>query len=170
MAKSDTYSRARKLFEGLDVGESISALELANKVGVKTYEEKKKVAAFLSQQAQKGKVKKVIGKEKRMYYQKLAQGKRSRAFKAAKSRSMAKDSVTFGEIGESIVNYIEKQRQTMAKLEEEIAGLKEKLTTSSKQKEEFKRLYQEAEAKIKELSAQQPVAQKTIRLTKVFGK
>jgi hypothetical protein len=38
----------------------------------------------------------------------------------------------------------------------------------SKQKEEFKRLYQEAEQKVKELSSKHTEAQKTIRLPKTM--
>jgi hypothetical protein len=170
MAKSDTYSRARKIFEKLDFGERITALELANRVGVTNYEEKKKVAAFLSQQAQKGRVKKHLGEGKRMSYEKVSTTRPSRAAKRTRATRQRKDSITYGEIGEGIVNYIEKLKGRIGELEKRSDELKEKLKVFSNQKEEFKRLYQEAEARVKELSAQQPAAQKTIRLTKVVGK
>jgi hypothetical protein len=169
MAKSDTYSRARKIFEQMDVGTKISAAELADKVGVASYVERKTVAAFLSQQAKKGRVKKSAAKGKRMYYEKLPPRKRLSPSGGVRSKDASKDTITLGRLGEGIVNYIEKLKERIAKLEQWSVAIKEKLRMYAKQKEEYKRLCQEAEAKVKELSAQQPVAQKTSRLTRLMG-
>ena len=77
--------------------------------------------------------------------------------------------MTLGKIGERIVNYIERLQRSIEELEKDRDKLKEKASNSSKQKEEFKRLYQEAEEKIKELSVKQPMVRKTVRLSKLLG-
>ena len=170
MSKETAYSKARKFFEDLPIGEKVSAKELANRIGVTTYQDRTKVAAFLSQQAGKGRAKKRVGKDKRMYYVKLAPIAKSTPSKVVPVKDRSKDLITLEEIGESIVNYIEKLQRRISKLEKEHDKLKEKASIFSKQKEEFKRLYQEAERKIKDLSAKQPVARKTVKLSKALGK
>ena len=50
----------------------------------------------------------------------------------------------------------------------ETVALKEKVSAILKQKDEFKRLYEEAEQRVKELSEKQPAEQKTIRLSKII--
>jgi hypothetical protein len=156
----------------MEVGERISAKELSNRIGVTTYQDRRKVAVFLSNQARMGRARKSIGKDKRMYYEKQTPIQKSTASKVASARDRSKDLITLEEIGESIVNYIEKIHRRIEKLEKEHDKLKEKASIFSKQKEEFKRLYQEAEEKIKELSVKQPVARKTVTvsLSKALGK
>jgi hypothetical protein len=169
MSEETAYSKARKLFEEIEVGVKISAQEVANRIGATIYEERKKVAAFLSQQAAKGRVKKSMGRDKRMYYEKHAPSPKSPPSKVAPVKQRSKETITLGEIGESIVNYIGELQRRIEKLEKEGDRLREKASIFSKQKEDFKRLYQEAEGKIKELSGKQPVARKTVRLSKVVG-
>ena len=169
MSKETAYSKARRFFEEIRVGEKISAQELANRIGATDYADKKQVAAFLSQYAGRGRARKRVGKDKRMYYIKLAPTAKTSLLKVARVKDRSKDTITLGEIGESIVNYIEKLQRRIEKLEKEHDKLKEKASIFSKQKEEFKRLHQEAEEKIKELSLKEPVARKTIRLSKLLG-
>jgi hypothetical protein len=169
MFKETVYSKARKFYEEVPVGERISAKELANRIGVTTYQDRTKVAAFLSQQAAKGRAKKRVGKDKRMYYVKLAPVAKPTPSKVARVKDRSKDTITLEEIGESIVNYIERLKKGIEKLEKQDVMRKERLLAYSKQKEEFKRLYQEAEAKLRELSKQQPSSQKTIRVKKIAG-
>jgi hypothetical protein len=154
MAEETKHGKARQAFEQLDIGEKISAAELAKKVGATTSAERKNVGAFLSQLAKRGRAQKNVGEDGRMYYEKIAPTARPRTPRAAPSKDRRKDEVTLGEIGESIVDYIQKLRSRIADLEA--------------QKEEFKRLYEEAEQKVKDLSESQSAEQKTIRLSKLI--
>jgi hypothetical protein len=170
MSSENIYGRAKDTFEQLNIGESISCKELAEKIGVTTYEKKKKVAAFLSQYASRGRVRKYLGPDQRMYYEKISPPKRARSRRAAPKEVPASHSViTFGEIGEGIVRYIDRLTQQISDLERERDYLKERLSMFSKQKDEFKHLYQDAERRLKEMSAKRPVSPKTIRLSKVIG-
>ena len=154
MAQETTHGKAREAFEQLDIGEKISALELANKVGATTPAERKNVGAFLSKEAKLGRAKKHIGEDRRMYYEKVSPTARPSPAPVAPSETRSRDTITLGEIGESIVDYIQKLRARIADLEA--------------QKEEFKRLYEEAEQKVKDLSESRAAAQKTIRLSKLI--
>jgi hypothetical protein len=170
MSKKTVYSKAMKCFQEIEVGERISAKELSNRIEVTTYQDRTKVAVFLSNQARMGRAKKSIGKDKRMYYEKQTPTQKSTASKVVRVKDRSEDTITLGEIGEGIVNCIEKLQRRIEKLEKEHDKLKEKASIFSKQKEKFKRLYQEAEEKIKELSVKQPVGRKTVRLSKALGK
>ena len=150
MAQETKHGEARGAFEQLDIGEKISALELANKVGATTSAERKNVGAFLSKQAKLGGAKKHIGEDRRIYYEKVPPTARPSPAPVAPSEARSRDTITLGEIGESIVDYIQKLRARIADLEA--------------QREEFKRLYQEAEQRAMELSEKQPVEKQTIRL------
>jgi uncharacterized protein involved in exopolysaccharide biosynthesis len=156
MSKDSVYAKARKFFEQLDIGVKLSAQELAENIGASTHEDRKKVAAFLSQQATKGRVKKYVREDKRVQYEKITPTAKPSAAKIASVKHTSKDMITLGEVGESIVSYIERLETEIEKLEKQRAKREERLSAYSKQKEEFKRLYQEAEAKIRELSKQQP--------------
>ena len=153
MAQETKHGKAREAFEQLDIGEKISALELANKVGATTPAERKNVGAFLSKEAKLGRAKKHIGEDRRMYYEKVPPTARPSPASVAPTEARSRDTITLGEIGESIVDYIQKLRVRIADLEA--------------QKEEFKRLYEEAEQKVRGLFEKQPVEQKTIRLPKI---
>jgi hypothetical protein len=167
--KQTAYANAKKAFEALGVGQKVSALELANIIGATISHDRKTVAAFLSQQAQRGRAQKHVGADRRMYYEKITPAAKSASRKVAPAaKKEKKDVITFGEIGEGIVDYIEKLKRKVEDLEKEREQFKEKLTLFSKQKEEFKKLYQDAEKLVKELSAKQPTAQKTIRLSKLM--
>ena len=73
-------------------------------------------------------------------------------------------------VEETILNLRNRQADKLTwKLEKERDRLREKTSIFSKQKDEFKRLYQVEEQKIKDLSEKQPVARKTVRLSKVLG-
>ena len=72
MAEETFYAKAKDAFEKLDVGEKISAFELAERVGATNYQQRRQVSAFLSQQTSKGRVKKQIEKDGRMYYENFA--------------------------------------------------------------------------------------------------
>ena len=122
----------------------------------------------MSQLAKRGRAKKHVGEDERMYYEKIAPTAKPRTPRAAPSKERKKDEVTLGEIGESIVNYIEKLKERIEKSEKERDVPRTKVSMFSKQKEEFKRLYEEAEQKVKGLSEKQPVEQKTIRLPKII--
>jgi hypothetical protein len=51
MPEETTYSKAKKFFEEIEVGKKISAQQLAKRIGATKYEDRKIVAAFLSQLA-----------------------------------------------------------------------------------------------------------------------
>jgi hypothetical protein len=104
-----------------------------------------------------------------MYYEKLPSTPRPFPPKIAHVKDRSRDKITFGEIGERIVNYIEQQESTIVKLAKERDQLRQELSISTKRKDEFRRLYREAEQKIKDLSERQPVADKTVRLSRVLG-
>ena len=167
MAQKTKHAEARKAFEQLDIGERISAAELANKVGATEYRDTVSVAAFLSNLAKRGRAKKHKGQDARTYYEKIARPAKPRTPRAAPPKERKKAEVTQGEIGESIVNYIEKLKERIEKSEKERDVLRTKVSMFSKQKEEFKRLYEKAEQKVKDLSEKQPIEQKTVRLPKI---
>jgi hypothetical protein len=179
MSEESSYSRAKKAFERIEAGERISCQELAERVGANNYQDKKKVAAFLSQQASRGRVKKYVGEDRKMYYEKLAAPVKPSAAQdipshVAPSRAVPPqdkrtDTVTFGEIGEGIVNYIQEMRGRITELQKERDETKEELTVCTQQKEEVEKLYQEAEQRIKGLSVRTPVAQRAVRLSKLLG-
>lgn len=169
MPEETTYSKTKKVFEEIEVGEKISAQQFANRIGASKYENRKIVAAFLSQQAGKGRATKHIGKDKRMYYEKLPSTPKPFPPKIALVKDRSRDTITFGEIGERIVNYIKQLQSTIEKLEKERDQLREEASISTKRKDEFRRLYRGAEQKIKDLSERQPMADKTVRLSRVLG-
>ena len=139
MSKETVYSKAMKCFQEIEVGERISAKELSNRIGVTTYQDRTKVAVFLSNQARTGKAKKSIGEDKRMYYERQSPTQKPTPSKVARVKDRSKDKITLGETGERIVKYIEELHRRIEKLEKERDTLREKASIFSKQKEEFKR-------------------------------
>jgi hypothetical protein len=156
-----TYPNAKEAFQSLGIGERISALELANRTGAKIYEQRKKVSAFLSHQARRGLVKKHLGEDGRMYYEKIAHTPQSTTRRVARRKEKVGDKFSPGEIGEKIVGHIEKLKARIAHVERERDALEAKVSVFSKQKKEFKRLYHEAEERVKELSERRAGSQKT---------
>ena len=126
MAQETKHAKARKTFEQLAIGERISAAELSNRVGATESRDRTSVSAFLSQLAKRGRAKKHMGEDGRMYYEKMAPTAKPLTPRAAPPKDRKKDEVTLGEIGESIVNYIEKLKRRIDGLEKERDRLKEK--------------------------------------------
>lgn len=159
MPAEQSYANTKKAFEELDIGEKISAFELAKRIGATIYKQRKNVAAFLSRQARLGRARKHIGEDGRMYYEKIAPTAKPRPTKPSPARvappkERRRELITYGEIGENIVNYIDKLRARISELERE--------------NEASKRRYQEAEQKVKELSEKQAAEQRTVRLSKII--
>jgi hypothetical protein len=169
MAEETSHTRARKVFEQLGVGEKISAVELASGVGATTYHEKKNVAAFLSKQAKRGRVQKHVGEDGRVYYEKVAVAGKPALPEVATPGVKENDTVTFGEIGESIFTYILKMKERISELAGERDEIKEKISLCVKEKEDFERLYREAASKIEQLFSQQREDMKTVKVSEITG-
>ena len=154
--KETAYVKARRAVEALGIGDRVSASQLAETIGVTATQDRKAVAAFLSQQAQRGRMQKHAGEDKRMYYEKVTPPSKSMPSRAEPKKKEREDTVALLDIGERIANYMKKLEKMIEDLEKERDRLKEKLEVFSKQKEEFKRLYQETEARSRELSRERP--------------
>jgi hypothetical protein len=172
MPADPTYANAKKAFQALSVGERVSALELSDRIGATIYQEKKKVAAFLSQRASKGRAGKHLGEDGRMYYEKMPPTPKPvsrRPSRVAPSTESSRDRASLEQIGERIADHIERLKGRVSDLEKERDTLREKVSIFSKQRQEFKRLYEEAQQRIEELSAQRPSDLETERTSKLGG-
>lgn len=169
MSEESSYAKAKRLFEGMKVGERTSCQDLADKVGANAYQQRKQVAAFLSQQAGRGRVRKHVGEDRRTYYEKLVAPQKPTPRRVAPKRDRRQDIISLGEIGAGVVQYIQKLQEQVANLEKERDEAREKLSVVTTQREELERLYQEAKQRIEVMSEQKPMAQRTVRLSEVLG-
>ena len=117
--KQSAHTRAREAFDALGIGERVSARELAETIGVTAIKDRTAVAAFLSQQAKRGRVKKHVGEDRRTYYEKIAPPPKSPTSKTDPAKKERDDVVSLEEIGEGIVNHIERLKERIGTLEKE---------------------------------------------------